>query len=89
MTTPENTAMRPYLGQSSGFPSFQYPCIEFSLGNKNATMLKPHVHAPERLALVQAAFEAPSLYDEALRLLQRRGLCRQYRGRASLAAGLP
>ncbi len=74
MTPPEYSAMRPYLGQSSGFQSFQYRCIEFSLGNKNATMLKPHAHAPERLALVQAVFEAPSLYDEALRLLQRRGL---------------
>ena len=74
MTPPEYSAMRPYLGQSSGFQSFQYRCIEFSLGNKNATMLKPHAHGPERLALVQAAFEAPSLYDEALRLLQRRGL---------------
>jgi tryptophan 2,3-dioxygenase len=74
MTPPEYTAMRPYLGQSSGFQSFQYRCIEFSLGNKNAAMLKPHAHAPERLALVQAAYEAPSLYDEALRLLARRGI---------------
>jgi tryptophan 2,3-dioxygenase len=74
MTPPEYSAMRPYLGQSSGFQSFQYRCIEFSLGNKNAAMLKPHAHAPERLALVQAAYESPSLYDEALRLLARRGL---------------
>jgi tryptophan 2,3-dioxygenase len=74
MTPPEYSAMRPYLGQSSGFQSFQYRCIEFSLGNKNAAMLKPHAHAPERLALVQAAYEAPSLYDEALRLLARRGV---------------
>jgi tryptophan 2,3-dioxygenase len=74
MTPPEYSAMRPYLGQSSGFQSFQYRCIEFSLGNKNAAMLKPHAHAPEHLALVQAAYEAPSLYDEALRLLARRGI---------------
>ncbi len=74
MTPPEYTAMRPYLGQSSGFQSFQYRCIEFSLGNKNAAMLKPHAHAPERLALVQAAYEAPSLYDEALKLMARRGI---------------
>ena len=74
MTPPEYSAMRPYLGQSSGFQSFQYRCIEFSLGNKNAAMLKPHAHSAERLALVQAAYEAPSLYDEALRLLARRGL---------------
>ena len=74
MTPPEYSAMRPYLGQSSGFQSFQYRCIEFSLGNKNAATLQPHAHAPERLALVQAAYTAPSLYDEALRLLARRGL---------------
>jgi tryptophan 2,3-dioxygenase len=74
MTPPEYTAMRPYLGQSSGFQSFQYRCIEFALGNKNAAMLKPHAHAPERLALVQAAYVAPSLYDESLRLLARRGI---------------
>jgi tryptophan 2,3-dioxygenase len=74
MTPPEYTAMRPYLGQSSGFQSFQYRCIEFSLGNKNAAMLKPHAHAPERLALVQAAYVAPSLYDEALKLVARRGI---------------
>jgi tryptophan 2,3-dioxygenase len=66
--------MRPFLGQSSGFQSFQYRCIEFSLGNKNAAMLQPHAHSAERLALVQAAYEAPSLYDEALRLLARRGI---------------
>jgi tryptophan 2,3-dioxygenase len=74
MTPPEYSAIRPYLSNSSGFQSFQYRCIEFALGNKNPAMLKPHAHAPDRLALVQAAYEAPSLYDEALRLLARRGL---------------
>ena len=74
MTPPEYSAMRPYLANSSGFQSFQYRCIEFSLGNKNAAMLKVHAHRPERLALVQAYYDAPSLYDEALRLMARRGL---------------
>ncbi len=74
MTPPEYSAMRPYLGQSSGFQSYQYRCIEFALGNKNAAMLKPHAHRPDLLALVEAAYQAPSLYDEALRLLARRGL---------------
>ncbi len=74
MTPPEYSAMRPYLGQSSGFQSFQYRCIEFSLGNKNAAMLQPHAHSPQRRTMVQTAYEAPSLYDEALRLLARRGL---------------
>ena len=74
MTPPEYSAIRPYLGQSSGFQSAQYRCIEFALGNKNAAMLKPHAHRPDLLAQVQAAYEAPSLYDQALRLLARRGL---------------
>ena len=74
MTPPEYTAMRPYLGQSSGFQSYQYRCIEFSMGNKNRAMLKPHEHRADLLAMVQAAYEAPSLYDEALRLMARRGL---------------
>ena len=74
MTPPEYSAMRPYLGSSSGFQSYQYRSIEFALGNKNRAMLQPHAHRPDLLAQVQAAFEAPSLYDEALRLLARRGL---------------
>src|SRR5882724_3140892 len=74
MTPPEYSAIRPYLASSSGFQSWQYRCIEFSLGNKQAAMLKPHSHRPDLLAQVEAAFQAPSLYDESLRLLARRGL---------------
>ena len=74
MTPPEFTAMRSYLQRSSGFQSAQYRCIEFALGNKNAVMLKPHAHRPDVLATVEAAWRAPSLYDEALRLMARSGL---------------
>ena len=74
MTPPEYSALRPYLARSSGFQSWQYRCIEFSLGNKNAAMLKPHAHRADLLAHVETAWHAPSLYDEALRLLARRGL---------------
>jgi tryptophan 2,3-dioxygenase len=74
MTPPEYSAIRPYLANSSGFQSAQYRCIEFALGNKNAAMLKPHAHRADLLAQVQAAYEAPSLYDEALKLLARRGI---------------
>ena len=74
MTPPEYSAIRPYLANSSGFQSAQYRCIEFALGNKNPAMLKPHAHQPDLLAMVQAAFDAPSLYDQSLRLLARRGL---------------
>ena len=74
MTPPEYSAIRPYLSNSSGFQSWQYRCIEFRLGNKNAAMLKAHAHRPEILARVEAAWRAPSLYDESLRLLARRGI---------------
>jgi tryptophan 2,3-dioxygenase len=74
MTPPEYSAIRPYLSASSGFQSYQYRCIEFTMGNKNAAMLKPHAHRPDLLAQVQAAYAAPSLYDESLRLLARRGV---------------
>jgi tryptophan 2,3-dioxygenase len=74
MTPPEYSAIRPYLSNSSGFQSWQYRCVEFLLGNKNAAMLKPHAHKPERLAEVESAYRQPSLYDESLRLLARRGL---------------
>jgi tryptophan 2,3-dioxygenase len=73
MTPSEYTAMRPYLGSSSGFQSYQYRQIEFVLGNKNALMLKPYAHRPDVLAEVKATLEAPSFYDEVVRLLARRG----------------
>ena len=57
MTPPEYSAIRPYLANSSGFQSWQYRCIEFSLGNKNAAMLKPHAHRADLLAHVEAAYE--------------------------------
>ena len=74
MTPSEYSSIRPRLSASSGFQSWQYRCIEFTLGNKNAAMLKPHEHRPDLLAQVDAAFRAPSLYDASLRLLARRGL---------------
>ena len=73
MTPLEYSRIRPFLSNSSGFQSAQYRCIEFMLGNKNAAMLKAHAHRPDLLALVEAAWAAPSLYDESLRLLARRG----------------
>ncbi|HVE10446.1 MAG TPA: tryptophan 2,3-dioxygenase family protein, partial [Paraburkholderia sp.] len=73
MTPSEYTAMRPYLGSSSGFQSHQYRELEFMLGNKNEQMLKPHAHRPDVQDDVRKALEAPSFYDEVVRLLARRG----------------
>jgi tryptophan 2,3-dioxygenase len=73
MTPSEYSAIRPYLGSSSGFQSWQYREIEFILGNKNAHMLKPHARRADIQAALGKALAAPSLYDEALKLLAREG----------------
>ena len=74
MTPSEYTHFRDALGQSSGFQSHQYRLIEFTLGNRNRAMLKPHAHRKNVLAALEAELARPSLYDEALRLLARRGI---------------
>ena len=73
LTPADYSRFRGALGQSSGFQSFQYRLIEFALGNKNAAMLEPHRHRHELHAALAEALAAPSLYDEALALLARRG----------------
>ncbi|MFJ2993911.1 tryptophan 2,3-dioxygenase [Pandoraea sp. NPDC087047] len=73
MTPSEYSSMRPSLGSSSGFQSYQYRILEFMLGNKNAAMLAPHSHRPDLFQQVEAALNAPSFYDEVVRLLARRG----------------
>jgi len=74
MTPHDYLAFRNHLGSSSGFQSWQYRMLEFRMGAKNAFMLKPHAHRPDLLAPLQAAMAAPSIYDEVMRLLARRGL---------------
>lgn len=73
MTPADYLAFRPYLGTSSGFQSFQYRKLEFMMGNKNPRLMEPHRHRPDRFAVLEAALRAPSLYDEAVLLLRRRG----------------
>ena len=73
MTPPEYTAIRPYLGASSGFQSFQYRELEFILGNKNPALLAVHEGVPEAHAILARELAAPSIYDEAVMLLARSG----------------
>jgi tryptophan 2,3-dioxygenase len=73
MTPSEYTAIRPYLGASSGFQSHQYRELEFLLGNKNAAMLNVHEKTPEAHASLAAALNSPSLYDEVIMLLAKDG----------------
>jgi tryptophan 2,3-dioxygenase len=73
LTPADYMTFREALGQSSGFQSYQYRMIEFLLGNKQGGMLEPHRHRADIAAALEAALAAPSLYDEAQRLLKRRG----------------
>lgn len=73
MTPSEYTRIRERLGHSSGFQSCQYRLLEFMLGNRNRDMLKPHAHRPDFVERLVAALDAPSLYDEAIRILAARG----------------
>jgi tryptophan 2,3-dioxygenase len=74
LTPSEYMEFRGVLGNASGFQSYQYRKLEFLLGNKNRDALKVFEHQPVIHKELLAALEAPSLYDEFLRHLKRRGL---------------
>jgi tryptophan 2,3-dioxygenase len=69
----EFVALREILGTASGFQSASYRQLEFVLGNKDEELVTPHRGTP-RHAEVLAELRRPSLYDEAIRHLARRGL---------------
>ncbi|OGT56255.1 MAG: tryptophan 2,3-dioxygenase [Gammaproteobacteria bacterium RIFCSPHIGHO2_12_FULL_63_22] len=73
LTPNEYLEFRHVLGPASGFQSLQYRLIEFLLGNKNADMVAVFAHDPEAQADLVRTLESPSLYDEFLRYLHRRG----------------
>jgi tryptophan 2,3-dioxygenase len=73
LTPAEYSSFRGALGNASGFQSFQYRMVEFLLGNKQALHLEPHRHRPDLLAPLEELHRAASIYDEAIRLLARRG----------------
>jgi tryptophan 2,3-dioxygenase len=73
LTPSEYMEFRHVLGPASGFQSTQYRMVEFLLGNKDRAMLALHRHDPEGHAALEAALTAPSIYDEFLRYLARRG----------------
>jgi len=74
MTPFDYASFRGSLGKSSGFQSFQYRMLEFRMGNKNPAMARVFESNKAAAKQVQAALHEPSLYDESLALLARRGL---------------
>jgi len=73
LTPTQFNAYRAALGEGSGFQSAMYRRLEFLLGDKSASMLVPHRGTPSAHAELEKALTEPSLYDEVLRLLSRRG----------------
>lgn len=73
MTPFDYAAFRNALGRSSGFQSYQYRLIEFLLGNKTAELIEVHRRDAKIYDELKRTLDAPSLYDEVLRLLSRRG----------------
>lgn len=74
MTPSDYSQFRNALGRSSGFQSVQYRMLEFLLGNKNREVISVHEERdPKAHALLTQTLLAPSLYDEVLSLLSRRG----------------
>ncbi len=73
MTPAEYSMFRNQLGRASGFQSYQYRMLEFIIGNKNADMINVHKRDPEVYEALERVLFSPSIYDEALRLLSRRG----------------
>jgi len=73
ITPYDYSAFRNSLGRSSGFQSPQYRMLEFLIGNKNAQTIEVFRADPANYEILQRALRSPSLYDEVLRLLSRRG----------------
>ncbi|GAA0658448.1 tryptophan 2,3-dioxygenase [Streptomyces thermocarboxydovorans] len=73
LTPQQFNSYRSSLGEGSGFQSAMYRRLEFLLGEKSASMLVPHKGSPRAYAELEKALHEPSLYDEVLRLLARRG----------------
>lgn len=73
MTPSEYLEFRDYLGQASGFQSYQYRMLEFALGYKTDYVLKIYEKNPELLKKLKEAYEAPGLYDVAIQALANEG----------------
>lgn len=73
LTPHDFLTFRGYLRKASGFQSHQYRELEFLLGNKREDVLLVHKDDEAAHGRLTAVLNKPSLYDEVLKLLARRG----------------
>lgn len=74
LTPAEYSEFRHVFGKASGFQSAQYRMLEFTLGNKSRSTMAVFEHQPDWHARLTSALESPSLYEEFLMHLKRRGM---------------
>jgi tryptophan 2,3-dioxygenase len=74
LTPSEYALFRNVLGPASGLQSHQFRAVEFLLGNKNSRLIDLQRHDPPTFQFLKQLLESPSLYDEFLRYLSRRGM---------------
>ena len=74
LTPTEYVQFRDVLGPASGLQSHQFRAIEFMLGNKNAARMDLFSFDVKVKGFLEGLLRSPSLYDEFLRYLSRRGM---------------
>jgi tryptophan 2,3-dioxygenase len=74
LTPAEFNGFRDQLGEASGFQSYEYRHVEFLLGLKAESVIRPHRGLPAVYADLERALHGPSLEDDVLAFLARRGL---------------
>ncbi|MFD9436597.1 tryptophan 2,3-dioxygenase [Streptomyces sp. NPDC060002] len=74
LTPVQFNGFRAAFGKASGFQSAMYRHMEFLLGEKSAGLLRAHQGDPSVHEALREAHQEPSLYDEVLLFLDRRGL---------------
>lgn len=73
LTPAEFNGFRDQLGEASGFQSYGYRHVEFALGLKAASVVRPHQGMAAVHADLLEGLAAPSVYDEVIGYLARHG----------------
>jgi len=73
MTPADYLNFRNMLGTSSGFQSYQFRALEYQLGLKDDSFLKFQDSGSGERQMLEAALDAPSLYDDVIAQLAKAG----------------
>lgn len=74
LTPSEYVQFRHVLGPASGLQSYQHRMVEFLLGRKDPKMMPLFKHRHDIYAMLDECLKSPSVYDEFLLYMSRRGV---------------